>query len=63
MKWYNIEDKFPEPGDKIVAKTRGCKFSEWIVMTVREGEGLGHIEEWCYYVGMWDFDKTKEEKE
>lgn len=50
MKWHDIKDKLPKPGDKIIAKLHGCYLSEMITMTVREGEGLSHIKEWCYDV-------------
>lgn len=46
MEWIKIEDKQPLPGEKIMAKLKGCKIYYYVVMTVREYEGLGHIEEW-----------------
>lgn len=48
MEWISIEDKFPKAGDVIIAKLSGCKICDYMFMTVREGEGLGHIEEWKY---------------
>jgi hypothetical protein len=50
MKWYKTIDKLPKPGDVIVAKLDGCKVCDYIFMTVREGEGMAHIKEWCYAV-------------
>jgi hypothetical protein len=39
----------PEEGAHILALYKGCKRGNYFEMTVREGEGLGHIEKWCYY--------------
>lgn len=48
QKWYTIDQRTPEPGDYILAKVDGCKICRFVKMTVREGEGLGHINEWRY---------------
>lgn len=53
--WYSIQEKIPEPGAHILAWLGGCKICDCLTMTVREGEGLGHIIEWKY-------DDTKGEK-
>ena len=57
MKWINVKDKVPLPGDKIIAKLKGCKIADYISMEIREGEGLGHIDSWKYAK-----DKTGKEK-
>jgi len=44
--WNNIQDLGPSPGDVILAELNGCKMTDYAVMTVREGEGLGHIKRW-----------------
>lgn len=46
MDWIKTEEREPLAGEKIMAKLKGNKVYTHIVMTVREGEGLGHIEEW-----------------
>jgi hypothetical protein len=50
MEWINIEDQQPRPGDEIVAELKGCKIGNmtYVYLTVREGEGLGHIKRWQY---------------
>lgn len=52
-KWYTIQERVPEAGDYILAKVERCKLCGYVKMTVREGEGLGHIKEWRY-LGLRD---------
>lgn len=48
MKWYDISEGTPIPGVWIVAELDRCKHAHYLVMKVREGEGLGHIKRWRF---------------
>lgn len=48
MTWHT-PPHLPEPGARIIVKFNGCKIGNYFDYTVREHEGLGHIEKWCYY--------------
>jgi hypothetical protein len=44
--WHTIEELEPKPDDKILVELNGCKVMDYMIMIVREGEGLGHIKRW-----------------
>ena len=48
MSWHTFPH-VPESGARIIALYKGCKLGNYFDLIVREGEGLGHIEKWCYY--------------
>lgn len=48
MSWHTFPH-IPEEGAHIFFQYKGCKSGNYFEMIVREGEGLGHIEKWCYY--------------
>jgi hypothetical protein len=50
VKWIKSSDELPSPDDRIIVKFVGCKLGNYLVLTVREGEGLGGwFEEWAYF--------------
>jgi len=48
-KWHTLQEECPEAGTCILVDISGCKIGAFILMEVREGEGLGHIKRWMYY--------------
>ncbi len=48
MSWHSFPH-LPEEGAHIIALFKGCKVGNYFEITVREGEGFGHLEKWCYY--------------
>lgn len=57
--WFDIKDKEPEAGDRIIAELEGCKVCNFAIFQIREGEGLGHIKRWKYT----NENKTQERSE
>ena len=51
IEWHEIEDEKPEAGSMIIAELEGCKAGKYFWLTVREGEGFGHIKRWSYVDG------------
>ena len=58
MSWHRYPH-VPEEGAHILALFKGCLVGNYFEMRVREGEGLGHIDKWCYYQ---DYQEAKERK-
>ena len=58
MTWH-FPPHMPEPDAHIIALYKGCKIGNYFELVIREYEGLGHIEKWCYY---GDFKETLERK-
>lgn len=46
--WVSIEDAQPEIGTWIVAELNGLRCMSNCLMKVREGDGLEHVNGWCY---------------
>lgn len=59
MKWRWPPD-LPKPKQTIVAELIGCKIGKFFRLTVREGEGLGHIKKW---IPFEEFEERVEEIE
>ena len=56
MSWHSFPH-MPEEGAHILVRYKGCEVGNHFEMWVRDGEGLGHIEKWCYYQ---DYQEAKE---
>ena len=48
MSWHSFPH-LPEEGARIIVLYKGCKIGNYFEKVVREGEGFGHVEKWCYY--------------
>ena len=49
MNWFDRGTlQYLKEGDEIIAELDGCKITKYVHMTIREGEGLGHIKRWRY---------------
>lgn len=60
MEWISIKDQQPGSCQDIVAKLNGGIAIQYCRMTIREGEGLGHIEAW---LPIEDFIESQRESE
>jgi hypothetical protein len=45
--WRETEVEAPLPGMTILAELNDCKICKYCFLTIKEGEGLGHIKRWA----------------
>ncbi len=58
MSWHYFPH-IPEVGAHILVKYKNCPEGNFIELTIREWEGLEHIEKWCYFD---DYEEVKKRK-
>jgi hypothetical protein len=44
--WCDISTTPPQPGDLVAAQLNGCLLAKYLIIRIRDGEGLGHIKRW-----------------
>ena len=62
MIWHSFPT-VPEYGSHILVYFKGCQENGYVEMVMREPEGMGYIEKWCYFDDYKEFMERKVKNE